>query len=289
MYIHTRTHTHTHNSYLLSPSPSLSTPQSHLPSFHPVLHLSSHLLQSNPFFPSFRLTSLCASHIQFPNSSLLSALTLFFTMNAWKSSAQTQHGYSLPKRCMKDLTSACSLADGFAGYCAVMECSSVQDARPSCSTSGGQSGGGPVGRERVLEDFPKDEKSAKVVQARHLFHFGQHIFDPPTSVAEVENIRFAILAHHHSLGQFLRYLARACASCSSSWRRRLVPCVVCHCAVFVERMEVERGLVIQMRSSRNHAQGTAEERARFRFHRHHHPCISSPALRQPLQITTMPP
>jgi hypothetical protein len=49
--------------------------QPHLPSFHPVLHLSSHLEQSNVGFPSFLFTSLCASQSQFPSSSRVLART----------------------------------------------------------------------------------------------------------------------------------------------------------------------------------------------------------------------
>lgn len=72
---------------------------------------------------------------------------------------------------MNDVASSCSACDGVSGYCAVIECSSVHDDRPSCSTSGGQSTGGPVRIERDLEDLPKEEKSAKEVQERHLLHF----------------------------------------------------------------------------------------------------------------------
>jgi hypothetical protein len=118
--------------------------QSHVPSFQPVLHLSSHLEQSNSFFPSFLLTSLWASHIHCPNSCRLSALTLFFSRNSWKSSAHTQQGYIFENRARNCLTWPCSALVGEDGYEAVMEWRSVQEDRPSSSTSGGQSGGGPV-------------------------------------------------------------------------------------------------------------------------------------------------
>ena len=45
--------------------------QSHRPSFQPVRHRSSTLVQSNSSFPSFLLTSLCASQSHCPNSALL--------------------------------------------------------------------------------------------------------------------------------------------------------------------------------------------------------------------------
>jgi len=47
-----------------------------------------------------------------------------------------------------------------------MEWRRVQDERPSCSTSGGQSFGGRRGAEFM--DFVTDEKSAKEVQERQL-------------------------------------------------------------------------------------------------------------------------
>ena len=84
-------------SYTLNP---LSINQSHLPSPHPVLHLSSHLPQSNSPFPNFLLTSLCASHIHLPSSPLPLTLGSFPSLfiQAWKSSAHTQHGYSFENR-----------------------------------------------------------------------------------------------------------------------------------------------------------------------------------------------
>lgn len=117
--------------------------QPHLPSFHPVLHLSSHFAQSNSFFPILTLTALCASHIHLPNSSLELTRGAFpsFFIHAWKSVAQCQHGYSFEKVCMKVLVSDWSCGEGDSGYCAVIEWSSVQELRPSCSTSGGQSEG----------------------------------------------------------------------------------------------------------------------------------------------------
>jgi hypothetical protein len=114
---------------------------SHRPSFHPVRHRSSHLVQSNVSLPSFSLTALCASHIHVPNSLRLDTLGVFLLIQLWKSSAQTQHGYSLPNVERKDLVSVCSCGDGCVGYVAVMECSSVHELRPRASTSGGQSDG----------------------------------------------------------------------------------------------------------------------------------------------------
>ena len=49
------------------------------------------------------------------------------------------------KMVMKDCMSRCCVAVGVGGYVAAIECSSVHDARPNCSTSGGQSGGGALG------------------------------------------------------------------------------------------------------------------------------------------------
>ena len=72
-----------------------STParaQSHLPSGGPVLHLSSHLVQSNSFFPSFLFTSLCAPQSHIPNSPLLRTLGWSRATYPRKSSAHVQHG-----------------------------------------------------------------------------------------------------------------------------------------------------------------------------------------------------
>ena len=82
----------------------LSLNQSHLPSSHPVLHLSSHLAHSNSSLPNFRLTSLCASHIHLPNPALPSTLGSFpfLPIHSWKSSAHVQHGYrreNKPRNC----------------------------------------------------------------------------------------------------------------------------------------------------------------------------------------------
>src|ERR1700733_13010690 len=88
---------------------------SHRPAFQPVLHLSSHFEQSNSFFPSFLLTSLCASHIHCPNSSLLSVLILFLVMKSWKSSAHTQQGYSFEKSPTNCVTWLCSMRVGETG------------------------------------------------------------------------------------------------------------------------------------------------------------------------------
>jgi hypothetical protein len=107
---HTHTHTHTHNSLLRSVHQG-----SHRPSFQPVLHRSSHLLQSKVSLPSFSLTALCASHIQVPNSLLLLTLGVFLLIQLWKSSAQTQQGYSLPNVERKDLVSVCNCGEGCVG------------------------------------------------------------------------------------------------------------------------------------------------------------------------------
>jgi hypothetical protein len=120
---------------------------SHRPSFQPVRHLSSHLLQSNVFLPSFVLTALCASHIHCPNSPRELTLGAFPScfIHSWKSVAQDQHGYSLPNMFMKVRVSDCRVRSGLSGYCAVMEWSSVQEERPRASTSGGQSEGSAGG------------------------------------------------------------------------------------------------------------------------------------------------
>jgi hypothetical protein len=126
-----------------------STVQSHRPSFHPVRHLSSHNRQSNSFFPSFRLTSLCASHIHHPNSFRLPSFGWFrplgCVIHARKSSAHTQHGYSFEKNFKNPPILAWCSASAFSGYVAAIECSSVHVERPSSSTSGGQSEGVSLG------------------------------------------------------------------------------------------------------------------------------------------------
>jgi hypothetical protein len=100
-------------SYTVSMTYSSSHHQgSHLPSFQPVLHRSSHLVQSNVCLPSFSLTALCASHIQVPNSLLLLTLGVFLLIQLWKSSAHTQHGYSLPNVDRKDLVSDWNCGEG---------------------------------------------------------------------------------------------------------------------------------------------------------------------------------
>jgi hypothetical protein len=114
----------------------------HLPSFHPVRHLSSHLLQSKLLFPNFSLTALCASHIHRPKSSLLltrGSLPSF--IQDLKSSAHDQQGYILPNKLMNCFVSLCWVEVGRSGYAAVRACKKVQVERPSCSTSGGQSEG----------------------------------------------------------------------------------------------------------------------------------------------------
>jgi hypothetical protein len=124
---------------------SMTEHQSHRPSFQPVCHLSSHLEQSNSFFPSLRFTSLCASHIQLPNSERLFRRGVLRPLGSFiqdrKSSAQTQQGYSLEKRDRKDRMSFCCSGEALSGYVAVIEWRSVQVLRPRASTSGGQSGG----------------------------------------------------------------------------------------------------------------------------------------------------
>jgi hypothetical protein len=144
---------------------SLPPQKSHLPSFHPVRHLSSHLLQSNSFLPNLTLTALCASHIHCPNSLLELTLGVFVFIHAWKSSAHTQHGYSLPNVFMNVAVSPCSSADGATGYCAVIECSSVQELRPSAAESGGQSRG--ILRF-VLVAPPMAKSELTSLQVRHL-------------------------------------------------------------------------------------------------------------------------
>lgn len=110
---------HAHRiSYTFGPvhaSPHNVFPGSHLPSPHPVLHLSSHLLQSNFSFPNLSFTALCASHIHVPNSFLLLTRGVFVFIQAWKSSAHTQHGYSLPNVRRKVAVSDCSWGVGLVG------------------------------------------------------------------------------------------------------------------------------------------------------------------------------
>lgn len=93
--------------------------QSQLPSLHPVLHLSSHLSQSNFCFPNFPFTALCASHIHFPNSSRLltrgAFAALFSLIHARKSSAQTPHGYNFPNRWRNCRVSVCCVGVGWGG------------------------------------------------------------------------------------------------------------------------------------------------------------------------------
>lgn len=130
---------------------AMNSSQSHRPSFHPVLHLSSQNRQSNSCFPSFRLTSLCASQSHQPKSFLPPNFGWFrplgCAIHVWKSSAHTQHGYSLEKNFRNPrMLSWCSVF-AFSGYVAAIECRRVQVERPSCSTSGGQSGGIVLGEE----------------------------------------------------------------------------------------------------------------------------------------------
>lgn len=125
------------------------TAQSHRPSFHPVRQRSSQNRQSNSFFPSLRLTSLCASHIHHPNSFRLPNFGWFrplgCAIHVWKSSAHTQHGYSFEKNFKNPRIFSWCSAFAFSGYVAAIECSNVQVERPSCSTSGGQSEGVSLG------------------------------------------------------------------------------------------------------------------------------------------------
>lgn len=105
--------------YLIDPIPRYSKTayvhQSQRPSFHPVLHLSSHLEQSNSGFPSFLLTSLCAPHNHMPKSCLLPARISSFLMYCCRSSAHTQHGYSFENSLMKLVRSDCSDCVGAVG------------------------------------------------------------------------------------------------------------------------------------------------------------------------------
>lgn len=105
----------------ISPTPPFCNPfqwlhQPHLPSFHPVRHLSSHLSQSKLFFPNFTLTALCASHIHLPNSSLLLTRGSFPSfIHDRKSSAHDQQGYILPNRLMNCFVSLCCVREGRSG------------------------------------------------------------------------------------------------------------------------------------------------------------------------------
>lgn len=81
--------------------------------------------------------------------------------------------------------SFCRSGVGRTGYVAVIECSSVQEARPSCSTSGGQSAGGrrsevssaggavvDIEAGVLIFCFVMDAHEAKEVQLRHGFPSG---------------------------------------------------------------------------------------------------------------------
>lgn len=107
---------------LMQSNPIINPPkknQSQLPSLHPVLHLSSHLSQSNFCFPNFPFTALCASHIHLPNSSRLltrgAFAALFSLIHARKSSAQTPHGYNFPNRWRNCRVSVCCEGVGWGG------------------------------------------------------------------------------------------------------------------------------------------------------------------------------
>lgn len=74
---------------------------------------------------------------------------------------------------MNCFTWLCSVGVGVTGYEAVIEWRSVQEDRPSCSTSGGQSDGGPAAA-RTLAGAPFaifllcDAQSEKEVHDRQL-------------------------------------------------------------------------------------------------------------------------
>jgi hypothetical protein len=72
---------------------------------------------------------------------------------------------------MKLLTSFCSTGVGCSGYVAAIECSNVQELRPSCTTSGGQSAGAAVGVVPVWAlsaDLLLEVKAANELHDRHL-------------------------------------------------------------------------------------------------------------------------
>jgi hypothetical protein len=156
--------------------PTCRTHQSHLPSFHPVRHRSSHRPQSKVGFPSFMFTSLCASQSHCPKSCRELSRGAFLSdfIHIWKSVAQDQHGYRFEKVRINCFAFTCSSFDGVTGYCAAMECRSIQDARPSWSTSGGQPDGGSKGvlevsdRDGRVRFFVNAAHAAKDVHERHL-------------------------------------------------------------------------------------------------------------------------
>lgn len=216
-----------------------AAPQSHLPSFHPVLHLSSHFLQSNSCFPSFLLTSLCASHIHLPKPSRPSTLGSFpfLAIHSWKSSAHTQHGYSFPNRPRNWRISLCCDGEARGGYDADMVCSSVHVLRPNSSTSGGQSGGGARAAVAtdggvdfsvvVIDDaslamlfFINAAQSAEEVQERQLKFPSQHqSSEVPRSI---RHERLAIFSENYTLWYFRRRII----SFMLSRRLRLAMCVL---------------------------------------------------------------
>ena len=70
---------------------------------------------------------------------------------------------------MKVFVSDWRAGDGVSGYCAVMECKSVQEERPSCVTSGGQSVGRAAGAEAgFLVDLAIANQEETSVQVRQL-------------------------------------------------------------------------------------------------------------------------
>jgi hypothetical protein len=162
------THIIIHSSYNTSCTSTPRPQGSHLPSFHPVRHRSSHFPQSNSFFPNLTLTALCASHIHCPNSLRLLTRGVLTFIHSWKSSAHTQHGYSLPNVRRNADVSVCNEGSGFSGYVAVIECRRVHDERPSWATSGGQSLGSAGGRAARFFLPPRAKSALMSLHVRQL-------------------------------------------------------------------------------------------------------------------------
>lgn len=109
---------------------------------------------------------------------------------------------------MKVLVSACLAGEGFSGYCAVMEWSSVQEERPSCATSGGQSVGS-AGRFLVVVPLVMAKSEDTSVQVRHL-HCGSSSVSMLPMYAGREGprrstswySRFAIGTQNNAFGKF---------------------------------------------------------------------------------------
>lgn len=108
-------------------------------------------------------------------------------MYDWKSSAQTQQGYSLEKRSTKLSRSDCCAREGDSGYVAAIECSSVQELRPRASTSGGQSLGSGLGF--FVDSFVAAAKVAKELHDRHLIQR----LTINQAMVDVSYLRFTIL------------------------------------------------------------------------------------------------